>query len=97
MYANKKDEIRHLHTPKTLKQIQKAYPCQRQGSLFTYTAADPQFSRLHSLAEIFAKNIKTVVTCCTCQDEKQTNRKQPLWMSIENQQQTVMKAFCLTL
>lgn len=50
------------------------YPCQSQCSLFTYTAADPQFPRFNSLAEIFAENIKTVVTICTCQEEKQTNK-----------------------
>lgn len=53
----------------------KAYPCQRQCSLFTQTAADPQFTRFHSLAEIFAKNIKTVVTSCTCQGEKKPTNK----------------------
>lgn len=61
---------------KILKQAnKKAYPCQRQCSLFTQTAADPQFTRFHSVAEIFAKNIKTVVTSCTCQREKKQQTK----------------------
>lgn len=40
-------------------------PCQRQCSLFTLTAADPEFPRFHRLAETFAKNIEAVVTSCT--------------------------------
>lgn len=83
MYV-KIDKIRFIISIyfKTLKQAsRKAYPCQRQCSLFTHIAADPQFPRFHSLAEIFAKNIKTVVTSCTCQEEK---KNAIYWKSVTN-------------
>lgn len=92
MQMNWQNNISNFYTVQKIETH--AYPCQSQCSLFTHIAADPQFPRFNSLAEIFAENIKAVVTSCTCQEEKQTNKQNHL-IYTENQYQAIMKNFYL--